>query len=183
MKDEKQEVRVLFGFVTDHDGGRATLRVVGRFVHYTDGQVRNISGWDDRGLADLALSCYVASDGWGEVALADQYPYGWACEYRQRYSVGLADAKAMVATLGKVERHLGRLRASGDYPESFHTWARVVAKLLGATSFGWHVGPVPRGAWSHDQFTYRWGGATDLYQKIRGEWQAAAGLGEQEQAS
>ena len=173
---DNRDLRVLFSteVTSDSYSSCKTMKITGYFVTFEDGHVRNVSDWDDAALADLALTAYMSTDETGR----DGKPWGWACEYRQVYSVRLERAQAMARTLAKVQRAQDKLTAAGEWPESFPYWARAVAKVLGATSFGWHVGPLPRGAWSHDEYNYRWGGPTDLAWQLKARYEEMAGKSE-----
>lgn len=95
-----------------------------------------------------------------QLDLASEAPYGWHVEYRQVYSVDLAQAERMVKTLRTIERKLAKYQAELGYPESFVAYAARVAQAIGAKQFGERAAG-PRSMFM-DGNQYRWGDATHL---------------------
>jgi hypothetical protein len=64
--------------------------------------------------------------------------YGWATEFKP-HRVDLARARAMAATLAKVERFMERRRYPDEYPDDFAGYLRQVAGVLGVRAFRYWV--------------------------------------------
>jgi hypothetical protein len=121
----------------DRDNGRAIagfttyLILRAELVHLTPaGEVRNILDSDDAGLASLQVR--------GQTTLHTSdagRTYGWGYAYDQPYQVDLDRARAMVATLGRLERRLAKLNERLGYPESFGAYLLRVAEVLGVRDF------------------------------------------------
>ena len=148
--DEKFETRLLIGTETI-SGMPDFLRIVLHPVKVTaDGTIRNFStgSWDIEPLADFQLSASV------DRSVDSSAPYGWTAEYRNAFSVDLRRAEQMIKLLRKVDRGMEKLRGEWGYPATFPVYVSRVAKIIGATSFGFAV-DKGRG-WSYDDGEYRW---------------------------
>lgn len=122
--DDRERGRAIPGFTT-------YLVLRAELVHLTpEGEVRNILDSDDHGLASFQVRGQTTLDG-----IDHGTTYGWGYAYESPYSVDLRRARAMVATLHRLERRLERLTERLGYPESFGAYVLRVAEVLGVRDF------------------------------------------------
>ena len=53
--------------------------------------------------------------------------YGWSISYRRPFTVDLQIARAMVRTLGKIDRYLDKQTIKYDYPQEYITYIQRIA--------------------------------------------------------
>jgi len=77
-------------------------------------------------LCDLVISCQI------DARETETASYGWACEYKNVYSIDAARAARMHKTLTKLRRKLDSFQETEGYPASFGAYVNRVMRAFGA---------------------------------------------------
>ncbi len=133
--------------------GDPTLRLQARVVRLENGEhVRNIldgerrDGVDGNALSDLCVT--------GLADAADTGSFAWHVEYRDVFAVQLPRARAMAATLTRVQRRTDKLTERYGHPTTFSAYVLRAADALGITRFVWRVADKPSGI-AYDDSDFR----------------------------
>ncbi len=133
MEVEKHERYLLLSheivrglFNDDRDIGVFTVT----FIYLSSGSPRNFSNnvfdAQDEGdyMSSLTIRSQYGTDKGYETA------YGWSVEYKDEINVDLPKARAMVKTLGKIERGLKRCAEKWGYINDFPTYVIRIANIM-----------------------------------------------------
>jgi len=147
----KPTIAILMSKTTEADKWRdnePTLRITAKFVKLEDGHIRNLSdsSYDDNEMpfADLQVTAFLDASSLRTdptVRLWGNYP-----EFRSVFSVEARRARAMAATMNRIERGEAKLSERFGTPATFGERLARIADVLGVKTFlVWYTEPT--GVW------------------------------------